>query len=120
VPFRFQQLIKNRICILSPPPKRIKHHKNPEKAQEYDEHIHHLQNPNRFSTTQSTQIRVKFLINFTIQQQISPRTNQTVSNSQSIASRFNKIVSNFRDSQRFFKESSSSNLRILPAIPTVR
>jgi hypothetical protein len=94
--------------------------KNPEKAQEYDEHIHHLQNPNRFSTTQSTQIRVKFLINFTIQQQNSPRTNQTVSNSQSIASRFNKIVSNFRDSQRFFKESSSSNLRILPAIPTVR
>ena len=77
-------------------------------------------NPNRFSTTQSTQIRIEFLINYTIQQQISPRTNQTVSNSQSIASRFNKIVSNFRDSQRFFKESSSSNLRILPAIPTVR
>jgi hypothetical protein len=66
-------------------------------------------NPNRISTTQSTPIRIEFLINSTIQQQFSSENESNSLKSTSIATRFNKFNTFEGGSQRFAKESSSLN-----------
>ena len=85
--------------------KSIKNPKNPENHMN-TMNVHPPSNPNRISWTQIN-------INSSNSCQYSSQTDQ-------IRQQIHKIISNFRDSQRFFKESSSSNLCILPAIPTVR
>jgi hypothetical protein len=85
---------------------------NPEISQEHDEGLNNLQTLTVSQQHNPTQIRTKFIIKYTIRQQISPENESTASISQ--------LIENHFDSQISSTKISSLNRCPLPAIRTTK